>query len=162
QVDRFREEPDGRDFYASVSSIFRDDPDRAGDPVLDALRKHALPTDTWLDIGAGAGRYALPLARSVLRVIAIDPSTSMLGGLREGMAAHGIANVEVVEGRWPSIVDENEAVAAALPVDVALIAHVGYDIEAIGPFLDEMERASSRECVAILMERSPASIAEPF
>ena len=40
QVDRFREEPDGRDFYAKVSSIFREDPDRAGDPVL-ALLAHA-------------------------------------------------------------------------------------------------------------------------
>ena len=30
QVDRFREAPDGQDFYASVSSIFRDDPNRAG------------------------------------------------------------------------------------------------------------------------------------
>ena len=76
QVDRFREEPDGKDFYASVSSIFRDDPDRQGDPVLDALRAHARPDDTWLDIGAGAGRYALPLARVVREVIALDPSAA--------------------------------------------------------------------------------------
>ena len=49
-----------------------------------------------------------------------------------------------------------------LPADVSLIAHVGYDIEAISPFLDAMERATQRECVAVLMERSPASVAEPF
>jgi hypothetical protein len=46
--------------------------------------------------------------------------------------------------------------------DVALIAHVGYDIEAIGPFLGAMEAAASRLCVAILMERQPASVADPF
>ncbi len=74
QVDRFRELPDGADFYASVSSIFREDPDRVGDPVLEALRRHAQPDDTWLDIGAGAGRYALPMARSVREVVALDPS----------------------------------------------------------------------------------------
>jgi SAM-dependent methyltransferase len=162
QVDRVREAPDGRDFYASTSSIFREDPDRTGDPVLDALRAHARAGDTWLDIGAGAGRYALPLARQVQRVIAIDPSTSMLDGLRDEMAKHRIANVEVHEGRWPEVVAENEALARELPVDVSLIAHVGYDVESIGPFLDAMERATRRECVAILMQRSPASLVEPF
>jgi CTP:molybdopterin cytidylyltransferase MocA len=163
QVDRLREAPDGPDFYASVSSIFRDDPDRVGDPVLDALRRHARPDDTWLDIGAGAGRYALPLARSVHRVIALDPSGSMLGGLREGMAAHGIDNVDVFDGRWPAAIDAgNPTLAVSLPVDVSLIAHVGYDVEAIGPFLDAMERATRRECVAALMVQSPASLAEPF
>jgi molybdenum cofactor cytidylyltransferase len=162
QVDRFREAPDGPDFYASVSSIFRDDPDRLSDPVLDALRRHALPDDTWLDIGAGAGRYALPLARSVRRVIALDPSSSMLGALRESMDEHGITNVDVLDGRWPAVLEANDALASRMPVDSTLIAHVGYDIEAIGPFLDAMEQATRRECIAVLMERSPASIAEPF
>jgi len=156
QVDRFREAPDGPDFYASVSSIFREDPDRTGDPVLDTLQRHARPPDTWLDIGAGAGRYALPLARAVREVIAIDPSLSMLAALRETMATHGIANLRVVEGRWPN------DLAGTLDADVSLIAHVCYDIEAIGPFLDAMERATRRTCLAVLMERSPASIAEAF
>jgi CTP:molybdopterin cytidylyltransferase MocA len=162
QVDRLREAPDGADFYASVSSIFRDDPDRTGDPVLDALRAHARSDDTWLDIGGGAGRYALPLARNVRHVIALDPSRSMLGALRGGLTEHAIDNVEVIEGRWPELAQDDEALARELPVDVALIAHVGYDVEAIGPFLDAMEAAARRECVAILMERSPATLAEAF
>ena len=161
QVDRLREAPDGADFYASVSSIFRDDPDRSGDPVLDALRARARPDDTWLDIGAGAGRYALPLARVVREVIAIDPSASMLAALREGMTEHEVPNVTVLDGRWPDAVREEE-VAARVPVDVSLIAHVGYDVEDVVPFLDAMERATTRECLAVLMERSPASLAEPF
>jgi hypothetical protein len=45
---------------------------------------------------------------------------------------------------------------------VSLIAHVGYDIEEIGPFLDAMERATRRLCVAVFMERQPASVADPF
>ena len=163
QVDRFREAPDGVDFYASVSSIFRDDPDRVDDPVLDALRRHALPKDTWLDIGAGAGRYALPLARSVRRVVAIDPSGSMLSALREGMTAHEIDNIDVLDGRWPAALgDGNAPLASVLPADVSLIAHVSYDIEAIGPFLEAMEGTTRRECLAVLMERSPASLAEAF
>jgi molybdenum cofactor cytidylyltransferase len=162
QVDRLREEPDGPDFYAKVSSIFRGDPDRTGDPVLEALKARARPGDTWLDIGAGAGRYALPLARAVTRVLAVDPSRSMLDGLREGMAEHGIENIDIVEGRWPVAAEEGTGLARRLPADVSLIAHVGYDVETIWPFLAAMEQATTRECLAVLMERSPASVAEPF
>jgi 2-polyprenyl-3-methyl-5-hydroxy-6-metoxy-1,4-benzoquinol methylase len=164
QVDRLRETPDGPDFYAAVSAIFRDDPDRSGDPVLDALRRHARPGDSWLDIGAGAGRYALPLARSVREVIALDPSPSMLRALREALIEHAIENVRVVEARWPAAAAADPAglPATALPVDVALIAHVGYDVEAIGPFVEAMEQAAKRECLAVLMEHSPAALAAPF
>jgi molybdenum cofactor cytidylyltransferase len=159
QVERFREAPDGPDFYATVSSVFRDDPDRTGDPVLEALRSHARPDDTWLDVGAGAGRYALPLARVVREVIALDPSPGMLEALRGAMEEHGIANVRPTEGRWPEALS---GLGAAPVADVSLIAHVGYDVEAIGPFVAAMERATRRICLAVLMERSPASLAEPF
>ena len=101
QVERIRETPDGRDFYATVSRTFVADPARDDDPVLEALLTHARPGETWLDIGAGAGRYALPIARRVREVIAVDPSTSMLEALHAGMAAHGIASIRTVEGRWP-------------------------------------------------------------
>ncbi|HEV8490177.1 MAG TPA: methyltransferase domain-containing protein [Candidatus Limnocylindrales bacterium] len=162
QVDRVREVPDGPDFYAPVTSLFRADPRRTDEPVLDLLRALVEPGDTWLDIGAGAGRYALPLALLAREVIALDPSTGMLDALRDQMTELGIANIRPIEGRWPP----DAAVAAALgpsPIaDVALIAHVGYDVEAIGPFVDAMEEASRRLCVAVLMERQPASVADPF
>jgi SAM-dependent methyltransferase len=162
QVDRVREVPDGKDFYAPVTSLFRADPRRTDEPVLEALRSLVVPGETWLDIGAGAGRYALPLALIAREVIALDPSVGMLGVLRELMTEYGIANIRVVEGRWPP---DNRLSAALGPLpcaDVALIAHVSYDIEQIGPFLDAMELASRRLCVAVLMERWPASVADPF
>jgi CTP:molybdopterin cytidylyltransferase MocA/SAM-dependent methyltransferase len=162
QVDRFRETPDGCDFYATVSRTFVADPARDDDEVLEALLAIARPGETWLDIGAGAGRYALPLARRVGEVIALDPSASMLAALREGMVTHAVPNIRPIEGRWPP----EAAVRAVLgedPVaDVALIAHVGYDVEAIEPFLDAMEAAARRACVAVLMDRNPASTAAPF
>jgi CTP:molybdopterin cytidylyltransferase MocA len=162
QVDRFREAPDGADFYAAVHRTFVADPTREDDPVLDVLLELARPDETWLDIGAGAGRYALPLARRVRDVIAVDQSVSMLAALREGMATHDIANIATHQGAWPADADLRAALGPDPVADVALIAHVGYDIEAIGAFLDAMESAARRGCVAVLMERNPASVAAPF
>ena len=160
QVDRFREVPDATDFYAPVTSLFRADPTRSDEPALTFLLGLVRPGDTWLDIGAGAGRYALPIARAVApsggEVVAVDPSAGMLAGLREIAADHGIGNVRTVEGRWP----EPAVVDAAGVADAALIAHVSYDIAEIGPFVRAMEAAARRLCVAVLMERQPSSIAD--
>ena len=158
QVDRFREVADGADFYAPVTGLFRADPTRTDEPALDALLALVRPGERWLDIGAGAGRYALPIARALAssggEVIALDPSASMLEGLRAIAAEHGIDNIRAVEARWPPVD------AGPFAADVALIAHVGYDIEGIGPFLAAMESVAGRLCVAMLMERQPSSIAD--
>jgi CTP:molybdopterin cytidylyltransferase MocA/SAM-dependent methyltransferase len=153
QVDRFREVPDGADFYASTSSIFRADPDRTDDDVANVLLGLARPADVWLDIGAGAGRYALPLARHVREVVAIEPSRGMAAALAEVAAEHGITNVRQVADRWP--------MEGSLSGDVALMAHVGYDVEHIAAFLDAVEAAAPRR-VALLMEQQPAMAAAPF
>jgi SAM-dependent methyltransferase len=153
-----RETPEGGDFYAPVSRLFVADPRRTDDEMLDHLLALARPSDTWLDIGAGAGRYALPLALRVREVIALDPSPGMLAALHEQAIEHGIANVRAIEGRWP--VDPTLGPAPA--ADVTLIAHLGYDVEAIGPFLDAMEAAAGRLCVAILADRQPSAPAHAF
>jgi molybdenum cofactor cytidylyltransferase len=160
QVERYREVPDGRDFYAPVTGLFRADPTRTDDPALDALLAHVRPGETWLDIGAGAGRFALPIARALApsggRVIALDPSEGMLDALLEVQAEHGVTDVEVVQDRWPP----SDGSVDRFRSDVALIAHVSYDIAPIGPFLAAMEAAADRLCIAVLMERQPSSIAD--
>jgi CTP:molybdopterin cytidylyltransferase MocA/SAM-dependent methyltransferase len=161
QVDRHREVPDGTDFYAPVTGLFRADPTRTDEPALTELLALVEPGETWLDIGAGAGRYALPIARALAssggRVIALDASAGMLDALRGIAAEHGIDNVEVVHDRWPPA----DGGLGRFAADVALIAHVGYDIAGIGPFVAAMEASGRRRCVAVLMERQPASVADP-
>ena len=163
QVERIREIPDGTDFYAPVNSLFRADPTRTDDPVLHALLALVRSGERWLDIGAGAGRFALPIARALDpsggSVVALDTSPSMLESLREIAEDYAIENVRTIETRWPPA---DPRASAGFDADVALIAHVGYDIEAIGPFLDAVEAAAGRLCVAVLMERVPASAADPF
>jgi molybdenum cofactor cytidylyltransferase len=160
QVERIREVADGEDFYAPVNSLFRADPTRTDDPVLDALLHLVRSGETWLDVGAGAGRFALPIARALDpsggAVVALDPSRSMLEGLSEIAEDYAIENVRAIEATWPP------ADPRAFEADVALIAHVSYDIEAIGPFMDGLEEAAGRLCVAVLMERVPAAAANVF
>ena len=154
QVERFREAPERPDFYAPTASVFKVDPHRSGEFALDILLDLARPEETWLDIGCGGGRYALPLALKVHEVIGIEPSAAMCSALREGMKEYSISNIRVIDGRWP-VKDPPQA-------DVALISHVGYDIEDIGPFLDAMEKSARRLCVAIFLDRAPSSTAHQF
>src|SRR5689334_19979456 len=85
QVEQFQEATPS-DFYAPVAGMFRVDPRRTDEPTLEALRELVQPTDTVLDIGAGGGRYALPLALACRQVIALEPSAGMRRLLSEGMA----------------------------------------------------------------------------
>jgi hypothetical protein len=147
QVERLGETETPEDFYAPIAAAFRADPRRTGDSVLDILRSLVSPEDTWLDIGAGGGRFSLPIALAATEVVAVEPSDGMLDVLREGMATHGISNIRIINERWP---------CESLPqADVALIAHVGNDIEDMEPFLDAMETSARRMCVAVNWFRSP-------
>ena len=154
QAERFREAPERPDFYAPVAQTFKVDPRRTDEPALDYLRSLVVPGETWLDIGAGGGRYALPLAVAGAKVIAIDPSPGMLAVLAEGAQEFRVDGVTAREGRWP--------IDAPPLADAALIAHVSYDIAEIGPFLDAMEASARRLCVAILLADAPATQAAPL
>ena len=83
----------------------------------------------------------------------------MLEGLLEIAEDYAVENVRTIEARWPLA---DARAAADFEADVALIAHVGYDVEAIGPFVDALEAAAGRLCVAVLMEQVPAAAANPF
>lgn len=148
QVERLREWQES-DYYAPIAHHFADDPRRTDDELLNELRTMSNPDATWLDIGAGGGRYALPLALSSQKVIAVDPSEGMLGVLRGSMAEHGIDNIEIHHGRWLEVAENVGA-------DFSLAAHVGYDIRDINGFLDAMDRATRERCCVMLMDRAPS------
>ena len=149
QVERLREWHE-QDYYAPIAHHFADDPRRTDDPVLNLLREMSRPNATWVDIGAGGGRYALPLALVSKQVIAIEPSEGMREVLQSGMAQHGIENVEINALRWPEGSDQVSA-------DLSLMAHVGYDIRDINAFLDGTERATRERCVMVMMDRAPSA-----
>lgn len=120
----------------------------ADDPLFLRLQSAARPTDTLLDIGAGAGRYALPLARLVRRVVAVEPSPSMLRQLAARIEAERAENVEVVAAAWPD--------AAVEPADLTLCAHVVYGVPEIIPFLRRLDASTRRTAlIAIRVDQHP-------
>lgn len=60
------------------------------------------PDPSWsvLDFGCGAGTLAIPLARRVASVTAVDFSRVMLDLLRQSCREEGISNVTSIHGSW--------------------------------------------------------------
>lgn len=150
QVERLPNRPRPEDFYAPVAESFKADPNRTDDPLLDVLRPMVRPQETWLDVGAGGGRYTLAIALLARRVLAVEPSAGMRGVMAEACREFGIENVDLFDERWP-------CPSRVPPADVGFISQVGYDIPEFGAFLDQLESHSRRLCVAVLFDRAPIS-----
>jgi ubiquinone/menaquinone biosynthesis C-methylase UbiE len=56
-----------------------------------------------LDIGAGPGTLAIPLAPRVKEITAIEPGEGMVAILNERMKKKGITNVTTIQKRWEDI-----------------------------------------------------------
>jgi SAM-dependent methyltransferase len=61
------------------------------------------PDDTVLDIGAGPGTLAIPLAKMVKHVTAIDPSKGMLACLKENAVTEGLKNITCINKKWEDV-----------------------------------------------------------
>ena len=77
------------------------------------------PEYTVLDVGAGTGRLAIPIAKRVKSVTAIDPSKGMLACLQENMEKEGITNIVCVNKRWEDV----ELDVDIEPHDVVIASH---------------------------------------
>jgi len=99
--------------------------------LLVATLAEALGTDgTLLDVGAGAGRYALPIAQRGYVVTAVEPSAGMRRNLEDRAQQAGVSNLHVVASTW-----EESAVA---PHDVVLASHILYPIADVVPFIQKL------------------------
>ncbi|MDI9571073.1 MAG: class I SAM-dependent methyltransferase [Pseudomonadota bacterium] len=58
------------------------------------------PHWTVLDMGCGSGALALPLAKLVTSVTAVDFSREMLDEVNKGCAATGVSNIKTIHGGW--------------------------------------------------------------
>jgi len=142
--------PRGEDYWAKRAQNFR--PGVMDAPEVALLLSMAQAGDTWLDIGAGGGRYAIPLSEKVERVVAVEPSPAMRVQLEAAAAGAGRTNIEVVDMEWPPK-PRDEAPEG----DVSLMANVLYGAEDIGGFIAAAEAHTRRTCVVITHHRAPNS-----
>lgn len=133
-----RPEREGKSFDAAVKRKGQERPDTLLDFVVEKLR----PGDTVLDIGAGTGRFAIPFARVVAAVTAVEPAAGMAAVLRQNAQAERLANIRLVDARWEE--------AQVEPHDVAFCSHAMYSSPDLAGFVRKMERNARRLCFLVL------------
>ena len=116
---------------------------REGEAVtLNYLCSLLEPTDSLLDVGAGTGRFALPLARKVARVTALDHSPAMLAVLNRKADVEGVTTIETVQAEWPNF--------HVKPHDVVLAAWSLYRSADLRSVLSALVAAARRTLVVVL------------
>lgn len=142
------------DFWQSLAKHFRPPAEPEEDPVVDRLAELAGPDGRVIDVGAGGGRVALPLARHCREVVAVEPSPSMRKILDEAIAQQGVKNVSVVAAGWEE--------AEVDPADLVFASHVTYGIQQIEPFLRKLDAKATRHAALVAMTDPPQFPLEPF
>jgi 2-polyprenyl-3-methyl-5-hydroxy-6-metoxy-1,4-benzoquinol methylase len=118
---------------------------RLDDPVVERVRSQLPAGDgRVLDVGAGTGRYAVPLAEMGARVVAVEPNAAM-AALLSAEAHERSVEVSVEQAEWPA------AESAVGSGDVVLCAHVVYPIADIVPFVRALDRAA--RCAVVMVAR---------
>lgn len=110
-------------------------------PLQELVRPALRSGGSLLDVGAGAGAASLPVVPPGGRLHAVDSQPSMLRALGDDARQRGV-DVTTYDGVWPDIADE-------VPVcDVALSAHVLYNIGDLVPFVRTLT-AHARDLVVV-------------
>jgi SAM-dependent methyltransferase len=108
------------------------------DPLLDFILKEVDDETTILDIGAGSGRWAIPLAGIAKSVTAIEPSESMIDNLLENIALAELNNIHINRSSWEDAVVE--------PHKIAVCSHAMYASPDLASFVRKMEHNNTGTC----------------
>lgn len=142
------------DFWQILARRFRPRADGGADALIAALAALVGPDDVVIDVGAGGGRLAIPLARHCREVVAVEPSPSMRAVLAEECARLGVTNVRAVAATWEE--------ADVAPAPLVFAAHVTYGVRPIEPFLRKLDARATRHAALIVMRDPPQTPIAPF
>ena len=116
---------------------------RHDDPVIERVRAQLPAGDgRVLDVGAGTGRYAVPLAEMGARVVAVEPNAAMAALLAQEAREREVP-VSVEQDEWPA------AESRVGSAEVVLCAHVVYPIADVVPFIRALDRAARSAVVMV-------------
>ncbi len=108
------------------------------DPLLDFVLQNINSRSTVLDIGAGNGRWTIPIAKVAKSVTAVEPSDTMLNILRQNMAEANLNNIQIVQAPWEEAVVE--------PHDIIVCVHAMYASQEFAAFIRKMGHHSKKRC----------------
>lgn len=109
--------------------------------TLAAIQVLVRPDDTLLDVGAGAGRFAVPLAHQVRQVTALDHARPMLALLEQQARAQRLTNITVQEAPWET--------ATTAPHDVVLAAWSLYRLPDLLAGMKKLIAATRRTLIIV-------------
>ena len=130
------------------------DPYRTDDPALNGLYEIVDRCTEVLDVGGGAGRFALPLATRAKGVTVVDPSAESLELLKSRTTEFGFTNVTAVHERWEDV--------EVPPVDITFCSLVLHHVLEAVPFVRKLEECARDRVVILEMVETPGSLAVPF
>ena len=146
------EPPD--DPWGAAAESFRMDPSRDPEPNLQMVSSYLRPEDVLIDVGGGAGRICLPLARRCREVVMVEPSPGMGAEFDTSRREAGIYNARRVQADWMD--------AADIEGDVALSACVTYFVRDIVPFVEKLAAAARRRVMITLWSEPPPCRGAPL
>ena len=117
-----------------------------GQQMIDTLKDIIEPNFEVFDIGAGPGTLAIPLARLVNKVTALDPSKGMIKVLEETAVEDGLSNIETINKPWQEVDD----VEIREKFDLVITSNVLWQFEDVGKQLMRIHDASRKYCCVVL------------
>lgn len=98
---------------------------------------------TIVDIGAGTGVFAIPLAKNAGKVVAVEPSEGMLDILRKKAEDEGLTNIEYINKRWEDVTTSELLRINGGKYDAVICSHALYYITDMHHSLRKMGDISS-------------------
>ena len=130
------------------------DPYRTDDAALNGLFAALGSGTEVLDVGGGAGRFALPLATRAKRVTVVERSEDSLELLKCRAAEAGITNISVINESWED--------AQAPMADMVLCSLVIHHVPEVVPFVSKLQDHATDQVVLVEMTETPGAVDRPF
>ncbi len=116
--------------------------------VVPYILSHAAGAETFLDVGAGCGSLALPLARAGKTVTALEPAAAMMALLDEDIQSEGLKNITTITSPWKEGLCETQ--------DAIICANVPGLLKGSTDFIKEANEAA-KKYVFIIESADPAA-----